>query len=295
MAAARECGSVFLLGLAAALVASALFNVGVALQGLEARETPRSSGLQVSLLGRLLRRPRWVLGLLLGLVGIGPQALAYARAPFVVVQTALAAGLLLLLFLAVRAFGEHVGPLEIGGVAAIIVGVALVSWGAPPHSAVHRSGLDVVAVVAGLALAALFPFLVRGTRLDSGMGVVIAAGCGFGAANVATKLMSDDIGTRDWLAAGGWAAAGLGIGIAATITSMTAFQRREAKTVVPVVTAIQIFLPVILEPLFLREYWSAAAYAGVPILLGLLFALVGSVLVSRSAGVSELTAGAQRG
>lgn len=285
----------FFLGLAAALVASVLFNLGVALQGLEARETPRSSALRVSLLARLLRRPRWVLGLALGFVGIGPQVLAFATAPFVVVQTALAAGLLLLLVLAVRAFGERVGPLEIGGVAAIILGVALVSWGAPPHSEVHRSGLDALAVVAGLSLAALFPFFVRGTRLDSGMGVVIATGCGFGAANVATKLMSDDIGTRDWPAAGGWAALGLGLGVAATISNMTAFQRREAKTVVPVSTAIQTFLPVILEPLFLQEHWSAAAYAGGPIVLGLLLACVGSVLVSRTTAVSELTAGAQRG
>lgn len=284
----------FVVGLIAALVASALFNVGVALQGLEARATPRSSALRLSLLGRLLRRPRWVVGLVLGVVGIVPQVLAFATAPFVVVQTALAAGLLLLLFLAVRAFGERVGPLEIGGVSAIIVGVALVSWGAPPHSEVHRSGLDAFAVVAALALAALFPFFVRGTRFDSGMGVVIAAGSGFGAANVATKLMSDDLATRDWLAAAGWAALGLAMGIAATISGMTAFQRREAKAVVPVVTAIQIFLPVMLEPLFLQEHWSAAAYAGLPIVVGLLFAFVGSVLVSRTAGVSELTAGAQR-
>jgi hypothetical protein len=153
----------------------------------------------------------------------------------------------------------------------------------------------VIGVVAGLSLAGLFPFLVRGTRFDSGMGVVIAAGCGFGAANVATKLMSDDIGMRWWAGACGWAAVGLGMGIAATLTGMTAFQRRQAKTVVPVTTAIQIFLPVVLAPTFLRERWNEAAYAGIPIVLGSCFALAGSVVVSRTSGVSELSAGAQRG
>jgi hypothetical protein len=90
---ARESVGVFFFGLAAGLVGSVLFNLGIALQGLEARETPRSSALRPSLLGRLIRRPRWVLGLALGFVGIVPQVLAFATAPFVVVQTALAAGL----------------------------------------------------------------------------------------------------------------------------------------------------------------------------------------------------------
>src|SRR5437588_5613081 len=130
----------FVLGLAAALLAAVLFNVGIALQGLEARAAPASLGLRLSLLGRLLRRPRWILGLILGIAGIGPQVLALATAPFIVVQTALATGLLLLLVLGVRAFGEHVGPLEIVGVAAIIGGVGLVSWGAPAHTEAHRGG-----------------------------------------------------------------------------------------------------------------------------------------------------------
>jgi len=57
---------VFWIGLAAALVASALFNVGIALQGIEARSTPKKLGLRVSLLTTLFRRKRWVLGWVLG-------------------------------------------------------------------------------------------------------------------------------------------------------------------------------------------------------------------------------------
>jgi len=283
----------FFLGLASALVASALFNVGIALQGLEARAVPCSYSLRPSLLVRLLRRPRWLLGFALGIIGIGPQVLALALAPFVVVQTALAAGLLLLLALGVRMFGEHVGWLEVSGVGAIIGGVALVSFGAPPHVEAHRGGLALFAVVGALSVCALAPFLAKGTRWDTGMLAVIASGCGFGAANIATKLVSEDVGSAHWPPALLWAVIGLGVGAVATLTGMTAFQRAPATVVVPVSTAVQIFVPVLLEPLFLREHWedanSAAAVAA-----GVGLALVGSVVVSRTRGVSELAARSQR-
>jgi multidrug transporter EmrE-like cation transporter len=165
---------VFAVGLAAALVASALFNVGIALQGIEARSTPKKLGLSVSLLTLLFRRKRWVLGWVLGVVGIAPQVLAFADAPFVVVQPALASGLLILLFIGSRMFGEHVDWVEILGVSAIIGGVALLAWGAPQHAETHRSGAAVVAVVAGLAAAGFFPFVVRGTRWDTGMGSIVS-------------------------------------------------------------------------------------------------------------------------
>jgi len=282
---------VLLLGLASALVASALFNVGLALQALEARAAPKSLSLRFSLLVRLLRRPRWLIGWALGIIGIGPQVLALATAPFVVVQPSLAVGLLLLLWIGSRTLGERVGPHEWIGVVSIIVGVALVAAGAPAHTETHRSILACAAVVAGLSIPGLVPFVVRGTRLDSALLVMVASGTGFAATNVATKLMSDDIGSRDFAGALVWAAVGLGMGVAATLTGMTAFQRRPATIVVPLTTAVQTFLPILLEPLFLREKWASAPLAGAPILAGLVVAVIGTTLLTRTRAVSELASG----
>jgi hypothetical protein len=284
---------VFWIGLAAALVASALFNVGIALQGIEARSAPKKLGLRVSLLKLLFRRKRWVLGWVLGVLGIAPQVLAFADAPFVVVQPALASGLLILLFIGSRMFDEHVDWVEIVGVSAIIGGVALVAWGAPPHTEAHRGGAAVITVVAALGAIGFLPFAVRGTRWDTGMGSIIASGAGFAASNVATKLLSDDIGTGHYVVAAVWAVVGVISGIAATITGMTAFQRRRATTVVPVSTAVQTFLPIVLEPFFLREHWGSAKFGGAPIGIGLLIALIGTVVVSRTKAVSELSAAVQ--
>src|SRR5690348_14442051 len=127
-----------LLGLAAALLASLLFNAGLVLQALEARREPPSLGLRLQLVLVLVRRWRWSLGLLLGLVGVVPQVVALALAPFVIVQPALTVGLLLVLAAGTRTLGERVGLTVWLGVVAIVVGVALVALGAPEHAETHR-------------------------------------------------------------------------------------------------------------------------------------------------------------
>jgi hypothetical protein len=65
-----------LLGLGAALLASLLFNVGIVMQAFDARAVPRALGLRLGLLRQLFVRPRWVVGWLLGVVGVGPQIVA---------------------------------------------------------------------------------------------------------------------------------------------------------------------------------------------------------------------------
>lgn len=277
-------------GLVAALAASVLFNVGIVLQAIDARVAPAKLALRLGLLMRLLRRPVWLLGWALGIIGIWPQIIAYSRAPFVVAQPALAGGLLLMLFLGVRVLHEHVRVSDVLGVSAIIGGVALVAWGAPSHTEVHRGTLAVLAVVAGLSFAGIVPFLVRGTRLDTGMLAVLACGCGFAATNVATKLLGDDFTLGHDLNAVIWAVVVFANGVSATLTNMTAFQRRKATIVVPVSTAVQTFLPILLEPLFLREHWSSAAYDGAPLFAGLALACLGSLAVASSAAVSDLYA-----
>jgi drug/metabolite transporter (DMT)-like permease len=284
----------FTVGLAAALLASILFNIGVALQALEARKLPRRLNLRLSLLAVLFRRPLWVLGLALGGIGIAPQVLAFGDAPFVLIQPALASGLLLLLLIGSRVLGERVGPPAVLGVIAIIGGVALVAWGAPAHTETHRGPVAVLGVVLGLAAIALAPFPLRGTRFDSALLTVLASGAGFAATNVATKLLSDDVNANRYVNAFTWGVTALLLGVAATVTNMTAFQRRPATMVVPLTTAVQTFLPLVLEPLFLRESWGSAPFDGLPIIGGLTLALLGTILVSRTRAVSGLTASAQR-
>jgi drug/metabolite transporter (DMT)-like permease len=282
----------FALGVLAALAASALFNVGVALQAFEARAAPKERGLHVSLLALLLRRPLWLLGLLLGFAGVAPQVYAFSLAQFAVAQTALTAGLVLLLYLGARHLHERVGGSSICGVVLIVAGVGLVSWGVPERHDAHRGGVAVITVVLGVGIVAILPFLLEQVRLNATFVTVVGAGAAFGATNIATKLLSDDFGLRHWPQTIGWSLVALAMGVVATIAEMTAFQRAPATIVAPTVTAIQTFLPIVLEPLFLREDWHSIDAHGVPIVAGLLCAAVGVVLVTRSSVVSKLAAAA---
>lgn len=278
-------------GLICGIAASVLFNVGIALQALEARTAPRREGLRVSLLAGLLRRPRWLAGLLLGGLGVPLEVIAFANAPFVVVEPLLACGLLVLLAVGVRMLGERPGPEVVAGVIAIIAGTALIAWGAPPHAERHRGPVAVVIVVAALVGASLVPFALRRSRQDGAMVPNLGSACGFAATNVAAKLLSDDIGGGHYPQALGWLAIAGFAGVAATISGMTALQRAPATTVVPISTAVQTFLPVALEPLFLSESWRAAELGGGALLAGLLTMALGTVLVARTRSVSALAAG----
>jgi len=279
-------------GLIAAIVASVLFNLGIALQATEARRAPREEALRASLIWDLLHRPRWVTGLLVEWGGVPLEILAFAWAPFVVVQPLLACGLLVLLAVAGRILDERPSLDALLAVVLVIAGIALIAWGAPGGQDTHRGPGAVIAVVAGLVLASLVPFAVRGRRLDTALTAVLGSACGFAATNVAMKLMADDIGNDHLPQAGAWLLVAAAAGFFATVSGMTALQRARATVVIPISTAVQTFLPVALEPLFLRESFRDASLEGIPLLVGIGVMLVGVVTLARTQHVSALAAGA---
>ena len=279
-------------GLVAGIVSSVLFNLGIALQAIEARRTPREEGLRASLIWDLLHRRLWVTGLGIEWLGVPLEILAFAWAPFVVVQPLLACGLLVLLAVARRLLGEMPSREAMVGVGLIIAGIALIAWGAPGQQDTHRGAAAVIGVVAGLVLVSFIPFALRGRRWDTAITAVLGSACGFAATNVAMKLMADNISHDHWPRAIGWLVVAAIAGFGATVTGMTALQRARATIVIPISTAVQTFLPVALEPLFLRESFRSADLEGVPLLVGLVVMLVGIVVLARTPNVSAIAAGA---
>src|SRR5690348_11450066 len=98
-----------ILGIAAAIGASTLYSLGVALQAIDAKRAPHEVHLRLGLARNLLARPRWLLGTGLSMLGWPLQVVALLLAPLVVVQPTLAAGLLVLLVFGQRMLGEHAG------------------------------------------------------------------------------------------------------------------------------------------------------------------------------------------
>jgi drug/metabolite transporter (DMT)-like permease len=278
-------------GLLAGIVSSVMFNLGIALQAVEARRAPPEESLRASLIWDLLHRRLWVTGLGIEWLGVPLEILAFAWAPFVVVQPLLACGLLVLLAVAHRLLGETPSREAMAGVGLIIAGIALIAWGAPGQQDTHRGPGEVIGVVAGLVLVSFIPFALRGRRGDTAMTAVLGSACGFAATNVAMKLMADNIGHDFWLRAALWLAVAAVASFGATVTGMTALQRARATMVIPISTAVQTFLPVALEPLFLRESFRSADLEGLPLLVGMVVMLVGIVVLARTPHVSAIAAG----
>jgi hypothetical protein len=272
------------LGIGAAVGASTLYSLGIALQAMDAKEAPHEEHLRPALILGLIKRARWLLGTGLSILGWPLQVLALLLAPLVLVQPALAAGLVVLMFLAQRMLGEHAGRYEYLAMSTIVLGVIGAGLTAPPRSTTHTSEELVIAVVlTGLAAVSLLPYLLRmlGRRSPAAI-TMVGAGFAFGWGGVATKLAADDLAQGHLVAAAAW---GLATGAASAVgllSEASALQSRPAIQVAPVVFVTQTVVPVVLAPLLLGERFSATPLGGVPLGISLALLVAGAGLMARS-------------
>jgi drug/metabolite transporter (DMT)-like permease len=248
-----------------------LYNASIAFQALEAREVPGEHSLRPSLLGRLVRNPKWLGATALGLLGWPLEIGALLLAPLTVVQPCLASGLILLLWLGATRLGESPGRREWTAVAAIIVGVAGVAWAAPDRTTDHAG--------AG-AIAA--PYLLRGRASAIGWLPVIAAGFGYAWTSIASKLLTDELAAGALLVAIAWLATAAASEGLALLSEMSALQRRPATHVAPVMFAVQVLVPVLLAPLIFGESWATTPLGGVAQIGFMVAAVGGAVLLAGS-------------
>jgi hypothetical protein len=271
------------LGIGAAVGASTLYSLGIALQAMDAKEAPHSEHLRLALAWRLARRARWLLGTGLSILGWPLQIVALLLAPLVVVQPALAAGLLVLMFLAQRMLHEHAGRKEYLAMAAIVIGVVGAGLAAPPRHTGHGSeNLAITIVLVGLGVAALLPYALRLLRHPPAGVTMVGAGLAGGWSGVATKLASDDLAQGHVGLAALWglstaAASGLGV-----LSEMSALQERPAIQVAPVVFVTQTVIPIVVAPLLFGESFADTPLGGVPLSASLALLVAGAALLARS-------------
>ena len=278
------------LGIAAAVGSSTLYSLGIALQALDAREAPHEEHLRLALVGGLVRRSRWLLGTGLSILGWPLQVIALLLAPLVVVQPALAAGLVVLLYLGEKMLGERPGRHEYVAVGAIVLGVIGAALCAPPRTTTHSSEeLTITLVLVSLGLASLLPYVLHAFGRSIAEVTMVGAGLAFGWSAVATKLASDDLSGGHYVPAIAWAlstAAASGVGV---LSEMSALQSRPAIQVAPVVFVTQTLVPVILAPLLLGERFSATPLGGVPLVISLAVLVGGAAALARSPLLLGLT------
>jgi hypothetical protein len=271
------------LGIGAAVGASVFYSLGIALQAMDAKEAPREEHLRLALVWGLVRRGRWMLGTGLSILGWPLQVIALLLAPLVVVQPALAAGLLVLVFVGQRMLGEHAGRHEHLAMAAIVVGVIGSGLCAPPRSTGHTSErLTILIVLLILALASLLPYLLRTLRRSPASVTIVCAGLAFGWSGVATKLASDDLSHRYFGVAIAWGLATAAASAVGVLSESSSLQARPAIQVAPVVFVTQTIVPVALAPVLFGERFSDTPFGGVPLALSLLLLVAGAAALVRS-------------
>ncbi len=259
-------------GFGVAVVAACCYEGAYIVQALEARDDSDGAQLQVALLRRLVRRPRWVAGTALAATGALLQIVALTLAPITVVQPTLALGLVLLLALSTTWLHERPGRTELVGVTLVIVGVTAVALMAPSQSSKSVGSPAAAVLLAVIGAAALAPFVLR-RRVHDPRLRVLGAAAGDAWAAIALKLIADASTRHDWLPLLGWLA---GAGLAALIAltaEMSALQQLAASRVSSVVLSAQAVVPVIAGPLALGESWHDTPLHGV--LLGAAVLVVG--------------------
>jgi drug/metabolite transporter (DMT)-like permease len=226
----------------------------------------------------------------LSILGFPLQVVALMLAPLVVVQPALAAGLLVLMVIAEHLLQERPGRNEYIAVCAIVAGVIGAALCAPPRSTTHTAEQGTLTIVlVALGAASLIPYVLNAMRVRIAEITMLGAGLAFAWSGVATKLASDDLSNGNLWVAAVWAlstAAASGVGV---LSEMSALQSRPAIQVAPVVFVTQTVVPVVLAPLLLGESFSGTPAGGVPLALSLALLVGGAAILARSPLLLALT------
>lgn len=275
-------------GIAAAVTASLLYNTSIALQALEARVVPGEHSLRPSLLGRLLRNRRWLGATALGLLGWPFEIAALLLAPLTVVQPCIASGLVLLLWLGATRLGEAPGRREFVAVAAIVVGIAGVAWAAPERTTDHAGAGAIALALVLVAVPVLAPYALRGRARVAGMLIVLSAGCGYAWTAIASKLLTDELAAGALVVAALWLATAAASEGLALLSEMSALQRRPATHVAPAMFAVQVLVPVVLAPLIFGESWGETPLGGAALVAFMAVAVAGTTLLAGSRTVGAV-------
>ena len=272
-------------GIACAAAAAACFDAAVAWQAIEAREVDHS-GARLALLGRLIRRPRWLAATALSGMGWPFHLAALGLAPLTVVQPTLAGGLVLLLIMGVRVLGERVGVIEAGGVALIIAGVGVLAWASPERETVVGDPVEVAVAIGALGVLGAIPWLLRSGAPS--LLPTLGAGASFAATGLTSKLVSDALAKGDWPAVIAIGALTAGLAALGLADEMAALQRLPATRVAPIVLTVQVVGPVLLAPVVAGEHWSSSPGGGLAIVGGLVVVAAGVIPLASTRAVSRL-------
>ena len=272
-----------------ALVAAMLYALASVFQQRAAAAEPAERNLSLGLLGGLVRRPLWLLGVAADAAGYGFQFAALAIGTLVVVQPLLVLGLLFALPIGARMAGAKISRRDLLAAAALCAGLALFLAVANPAagqpSTRPQTWAALLAVGCGVAL-----LLALAGRRQAGpaRAVLLSASTGvlYGLASALTKttgyLLSEGVGSTFLH----WEPYALVVvGLAGMLIGQSAFQVGELEVSLPTMSVLDPVVSVLVGALAFGEAVTATPLALAAELVGLLVGTAGVVVLARAPAV----------
>ncbi len=238
------------IAVSASLCAAMGFAAAQILQQEAAQSVSADASLRPRILFDLLRRPRWLAGVAMLLVGFGCQALALAYGPIALVQPIVITELAFAIPLAIWRRRRRAGRREWAGIACVLTGVGLfLALADPAPGIANPSGWDwIVALVpAGGLIAGATVLASRAQGPRRAMLLGAASGLSFGLLAALTKTATFFLG-HDLASA--WSRWQLylvvGLGIFALLLSQSAYQAGPLAFSVPVADVLDPLVGVVI-------------------------------------------------
>lgn len=254
------------------------------MQAFEARKVPKSRSLRFALLSDLARRPIWLGGTLLNILAFAGQVVALSLASLAIVQPMFALGLVVLVVIAAWKLSERVGPIELGGTAAIIVGLAGLGFVAPRRDHLPETATTGAVLAATLAAIVGALALMRLLGRSGGLVTSVAAGIAYAWISFSGTLLGESFTHHRWWSVSAAALATIATAVLAVGAEMTALQAWPITRSKPVVFVLQTLIPALVAPFFSARGFGPAY--GIPFAASLFVVTAGATLVASSAAVA---------
>lgn len=177
------------LGLGAALAAAVIFGAASIVLALAVRDSPGSS-LSLDVVVTLLKNPAFALGIAMNLTGFVLHVVALRTVPLFLAQAGIAASLAVTALLAVRVFGDRLGPADWAAVAATCVGLAMLAAASGAAGDDSASATFTAGLFVAFAAVAITGFIVSRMEGVVAAGVLgLLAGCGFAGVGTAARIL----------------------------------------------------------------------------------------------------------
>jgi drug/metabolite transporter (DMT)-like permease len=275
-------------GVALGIAATAAFEASYLLLAAQARRVDPPSKPGLGFLTTLAQRPWWLGAMALNGVAFALELAALRHVSLLVVQPLLGLGLVGLVVASGMVLGERIGVRPIVASAVVAGGIVLVLLGAPAGASGSRLDHGVASViVAGiLALILAAPYV---HRARSPWTLVAAAAAGDTLVALAANEVARAWTGRPVVALSAIAAVAI-CGIAAVTSESAALQRLPASRVGPIVSSVQVVLPVVLVALLGQERWSSTPAGGGLLAAGVALVAAGDYVLRGSATVEAIGA-----